>query len=241
MLWQEKKREYSTLNSGWGRLVASEIPLLSLQAVSDWEFFRHILNKGFKKAEEAQGPGGRPPFDYVVRFRVLILQSLYNLSDDAMEYQLNDRRTFQRFVDLDGNDSIPDAKTIWAWREQLVKNNVSRKFFERFWKYLDKADIKANFGSIIDVLFFDKPRQRNTKDENDTIKKGEIPEDWKKPENVDKLRHKDTNTRWTKKNNETHYGYKNHVMVYKNTKFIKKSVVTDALVHDSQAFCEFRW
>jgi len=210
-------------------------PLIKLQAVIDWEFFRPILNKGFKKAEEAQGPGGRPPFDFVVRFRVLILQSLYNLSDDAMEYQLNDRRTFQRFVGLDDNDAIPDAKTIWAWREQLVKNKVSRKLFERFWKYLDKAEIKANSGSIIDASFIDKPRQRNTKDENDTIKKGEIPEEWKKPENAAKLRQKDTDARWTKKNNETHYGYKNHVKVDRKTKLIKKSVVTDASVHDSQA------
>lgn len=210
-------------------------PLQKLEAAIDWEYFRTILNKGFKKAEEPLGPGGRPPFDYVLRFKVLILQSLYNLSDDAMEYQLNDRRTFQRFIGLNDNDAIPDAKTIWAWRELLVKNKVSRKLFERFWKYLDNAEIKANSGSIIDASFIDKPRQRNSKDENDTIKKGEIPEEWLKPENIAKLRQKDTDARWAKKNDETHYGYKDHVKVDRKTKLIKKVVVTDASVHDSQA------
>ncbi len=210
-------------------------PLQKLSAAIDWEYFRPTLNKGFAKDEPARGPGGRPAYDFVLRFKVLILQSLYNLSDDAMEYQLNDRRTFQRFVGLDDKDAIPDAKTIWAWREALIRSKKLRKLFDRFWSYLDKAEIKANSGSIIDASFIDKPRQRNTKDENDTIKKGEVPQEWQKPEKEAMLRQKDTDARWAKKNNETHYGYKNHVKVDRKTKLIKKCVVTDASVHDSQA------
>jgi IS5 family transposase len=213
-------------------------PLQKLEGVIDWELFRGTLKKGFAKDEPPKGPGGRPPFDYVLRFKVLILQSLYNLSDDAMEYQLNDRRTFQRFIGLDDKDAIPDAKTIWAWREQLVRKKMLEKLFTRFWKHLDKAGVDANSGSIIDASFFDKPRQRNTKEENDTIKDGKIPEEWKKPENEAKLRQKDTDARWTKKNDEKHYGYKNHVKVDRKTKLIKKAVVTDASVHDSQALKE---
>jgi len=213
-------------------------PLQKLTDAVDWEYFRTTLNKGFAKDEPAKGPGGRPPFDYVLRFKVLILQSLYNLSDDAMEYQLNDRRTFQRFVGLDDKDAIPDAKTIWAWRETLIRNKKLQKLFDRFWKYLEKAEITANSGSIIDASFVDKPRQRNTKDENDSIKEGEVPEDWKKPENEAMLRQKDTDARWAKKNHETHYGYKNHVKVDRKTKLIKKFVVTDAAVHGSQALAD---
>jgi len=196
------------------------------------------LNKGFAKDTPAKGPGGRPPFDYVLRFKVLILQSLYNLSDDAMEYQLNDRRTFQRFIGLDDQDAIPDAKTIWVWRETLVRSKKLQKLFDRFWRYLDKAEIKAQSGSIVDASFVDKPRQRNTKDENDAIKKDEIPEDWQKPENEAMLREKDTDARWAKKNDETHFGYKNYVKVDRTTKLIKKAVVTDASVHDSQALAD---
>ena len=210
-------------------------PLQKLDDLIDWEMFRPILNKGFAKDEPPKGPGGRPPFDYVLRFKVLVLQSLYNLSDDAMEYQLNDRRTFQRFIGLDDKDAIPDAKTVWAWRELLVRRKKLQKLFDRFWSHLEKSGIAANSGSIIDASFVDKARQRNTKEENDRIKEGKVPEDWQKPENEAKLRQKDTDARWTKKNNEAHYGFKNHVKVDRKTKLIKKAVVTEASVHDSQA------
>jgi IS5 family transposase len=209
-------------------------PLQKLDDLINWEMFRPILTKGFAKDEPPKGPGGRPPFDYVLRFKVLVLQSLYNLSDDAMEYQLNDRRTFQRFIGLDDKDAIPDAKSVWAWRELLVRRKKLHKLFDRFWAHLDKSGIAANSGSIIDASFVDKPRQRNTKEENDSIKEGKVPEDWQKPENEAKLRQKDTDARWTKKNNETHYGFKNHVKVDRNTKLIRKAVVTEASVHDSQ-------
>jgi len=213
-------------------------PLNKLTLGINWERFRPILEKGFKSDEPAKGPGGRPPFDLLLRFKVLILQTLYNFSDDSMEFQLNDRRTFQRFVGLDDKDAVPDAKTIWAWRETLTRKGTIEKLFNKFWKVLDEEGIKANSGSIIDATFVDKPRQRNSKEENDEIKDGGIPEDWKKPENEAKVRQKDIDARWAKKNDETHYGYKNHIKVDKKTKLIKKCVVTAASVHDSQAIAD---
>jgi len=149
-------------------------PLQKLDAAIDWEYFRPTLNKGFAKDEPARGSGGRPPFDFVLRFKVLILQFLYNLSDDAMKYQLNERRTFQRFIGLYDKDAIPDVKTIWAWRKTLIRSKKLQKLFDRFWNYLEKAEINASSGSIIDVSFVDKPRQRNTNDENDIIKKSVV-------------------------------------------------------------------
>jgi IS5 family transposase len=166
---------------------------------------------------------------------VLILQTLYNLSDDAMEYQLNDRRSFQRFVGLEDKDAIPDAKTIWTWREAISKRKKARKLFTRFWTMLERAGIKANSGSIVDASFVDKPRQRNTEKENETIKDGGVPEEWKKPGMEAKLRQKDVDARWARKGDEKHYGYKNHVKVDRKTKLIQETVVTDASVHDSQA------
>jgi IS5 family transposase len=152
-----------------------------------------------------------------------------------MEYQMNDRRTFQRFIGLDDKDPIPDAKTIWAWRETLTKRRKLAKLFRKFWDFLDKAEVKASSGSIIDASFIDKPRQRNSRDENEQIKNGRIPEEWQQPGKEAMLRQKDTDARWTKKNDETHYGYKNHIKVDRKTKLIIKCIVTDASVHDSQA------
>lgn len=210
-------------------------PLQKLTSCIDWERFRVLLTHGFEKDEPAKGPGGRPPYDYVLRFKVLVIQSLYNLSDDAMEFQLNDRRTFQRFIGLDDKDAIPDAKTIWSWREALTQKETFEKLFKKFSRMLEEKEIVANSGSIIDATFVDKPRQRNTREENDDIKNGKIPERWEKPGNEAMLRQKDLDARWTKKNDETHYGYKNHVKVDEKTKLITKGVTTDASVHDSQA------
>ena len=213
-------------------------PLQKLTVGIDWERFRPLLTKGFESNEPAKGPGGRPAYDYVLRFKILLLQSLYNLADDAMEFQLNDRRTFQRFIGLDDKDPIPDAKSIWGWRETLTQKGSMDKLFHKFWKVLDEAGIDASSGSIIDATFVDKPRQRNSHDENDSIKNGKIPEEWQEPENEPMMRQKDVDARWTKKNDETHYGYKNHVKVDKKTKLVKKCAVTDASVHDSQAISD---
>jgi IS5 family transposase len=213
-------------------------PLQKLSKGINWERFRPLLDRGFAKDDPAKGPGGRPPYDNMLRFKVLVLQSLYNLADDAMEFQLNDRRTFQRFIDLDDKDAVPDAKTLWVWRETLTRNGTMEKLFNKFWKVLEEDGIKVNSGSIIDATFVDAPRQRNSHDENDEIKSGKIPEDWQKPDQEAKLRQKDIDARWAKKNDETHYGYKNHIKIDKKTKLIKKCIITDASVHDSQAIAD---
>jgi len=105
-------------------------PLEKLNKVIDWESFRHSLNKVLKK--EAKGPGGRPPYDYVLMFKVLILQRLYGISDAQAEYQIKDRLSFMRFLGLSLCDSIPDEKTIWLFRERLVKTNAIDTLFYRF-------------------------------------------------------------------------------------------------------------
>jgi IS5 family transposase len=165
-------------------------------------------------------------------FKVLILQSLYSLSDDAMEFQINDRLSFKRFLGLQSSDRVPDSKTIWKFRETLIQEGVIEALFHRFNHALDDQSIFANTGQIIDASFVEVPRQRNTRDENKQVKKGEIPEAWKAQPN--KLRQKDRDARWTKKNKMHFYGYKNHIKVDQGTKLISDYMVTDAAVHDSQ-------
>jgi IS5 family transposase len=207
-------------------------PLEKLNKVIDWEAFRHSLNKIFKK--EAKGPGGRPPYDYVLMFKVLILQRLYGISDAQAEYQIKDRLSFMRFLGLSLCDSIPDEKTIWLFRERLVQANTIDTLFYRFTRKLEDKGLITREGSIIDASFVDVPRQRNSKDENDTIKNGEVPEEWKAEGKENMVEQKDLNARWTKKNGETHYGYKNHVKADKDSKLIVKYEVSSAEVHDSQ-------
>ena len=207
-------------------------PLEKLNKIIPWNIFKPIITKALKK--EPKGPGGRPPYDYILMFKILILQRLYHISDAQAEYQIKDRLSFMRFLGITLSEDVPDDKTIWYFREQLVKSNIMESLFKRFLRELEKKNLITREGSIVDATFVDVPKQRNSKDENDSIKSGSIPEEWKKEEHKNKLAQKDVDARWTKKNIETHYGYKDHVKVDKDSKLIVDYTVTGANIHDSQ-------
>jgi transposase, IS5 family len=207
-------------------------PLVILAEKIKWETFRPILKQIRVENPDNIKNAGRKPFDEVMMFRVIILQSLYGLSDDQMEFQLKDRRSFERFVS--GEEAIyqmPDAKTIWLYKERFKEHGIARKVFRKFNHQLDKANLMAKSGQIIDASFVEVPRQRNSRDDNKHIKEeGTHPEQWRE----NKKRQKDVDARWTEKNKQNHFGYKNHVSVDKKRKFIIDYGVTSAEVHDSQ-------
>ena len=101
-----------------------------LVLVVDFEVFRVELEAALSRSDRSRG--GRPPYDPVVMFKVLVLQTLYTLSDDQTEYQLRDRLSFMRFVGLALPDPAPDAKTIWLYREQLARVGAVERLFARF-------------------------------------------------------------------------------------------------------------
>lgn len=193
-----------------------------------WEAFRPVLDAALARKEHDKG--GRPPFDAVLMFKILVLQALYNLSDEQTEYQILDRLSFMRFLGFDLHDKVPDARTIWLFREQLIAAQAVEKLFAQFDGMLNAAGFAASGGQMIDATFVEVPRQRNGRDDNDKIKNGEVPADWSDK----KKAHKDTDARWTKKNNTAFYGYKNHVNADRKHKIIRKYKVTDASVHDSR-------
>jgi len=206
-------------------------PLERLKAGIDFEIFRPLLEKSLYKAPKAKG--GRPPYDYVTMFKILILQRYYNLSDDQIEFQINDRLSFMRFLDLTIADDIPDSKTVWKFTETLTELEIVKTLFKVFEEELIKLNLIVNEGKIIDASFVEAPRQRNKREENAQIKENNtIPEEWKK--NPYKLAQKDIDARWTKKNNISYYGYKNHAKSDSKSKIITEYKVTDASVHDSQ-------
>ena len=213
-------------------LVKHRDPLKRMNAVMQWELFRPILEKCF--AKEAKGPGGRPPFDLVFMFKILIVQRTYNISDADVEFWIKDRLSVQNFLALTLADDVPDEKTIWAFRNTLAKTGVVETLFDTFRDHLREQGLILNQGSILDASFVDVPRQRNSREENATIKTGGIPQDWQSEENASKIAQKDTDARWTKKNGESHFGYKDHVKVDEKSKIITEYTVTDASVHDSQ-------
>jgi len=211
-------------------------PLEKIGKSIEWELFRPVLSSALQK--EAKGPGGRPPWDYVLMFKIMMLQQWNNIADDRTEYLINDRLSYQRFLGLSLGDRVPDAKTLWLFREKLKEADAEKALFELFKGQLESKGLITHAGSIIDATFVDVPRPRNTREENQAIRKGEVPEEWQKPENKAKLEQKDTDARWAKKNGETHCGYKDHVKVDADSKLIVTSVVSDAAEHDSQAMEE---
>jgi transposase len=150
--------------------------LLELNSRIDWESFRTAIERAYQKTDPDKG--GRPSYDKVMMFKILILQRLYELSDDALEFQIFDRWSFMRFLGLTMNDKVPDAKTIWLYRETLTKAGVIEEIFVQLTKTLGKMGLTVSSGKIIDATIMEAPKQRNTSEENKQIKSGETPEDW---------------------------------------------------------------
>jgi transposase, IS5 family len=225
-------------------LSAAGDPLERLATVVDFEVFRGDLDAALPRAERLKG--GRPPYDAVLMFKVLVLQTLYTLSDDQTEYQLKDRLSFMRFVGLALHDPVPDAKTIWLYREQLARVGAVERLFARFDALLRAAGWLAMGGQIVDATIIEAPRPRLTKAEKDTIKAGEVPTEWK-PARCAQI---DRDGRWTiKRGNKpvarpddghqrqveiavAAFGYKNHVGVDRAFGFLRRYTVTHAAAYD---------
>ena len=200
--------------------------------VIDFEMFRPTLEKKLLNTNKKNNAGAKP-FDVLLMFKILILQRYYGLGDKQIEYQIIDRISFKNFLGLETGDKIPDEKTVWAFRESLTNAGLVNDLFNQFKNYLESKELIFNEGQLVDASFTIAPRQRNTREENEKIKNGEGDDLWN--DEPHKKCHKDIDARWTKKNNETFYGYKNHAKVDTKSKFINTYVITDASVHDSQA------
>jgi IS5 family transposase len=183
------------LDDRYAALSKAGDPLVRLKEIVPFETFRYRLEKALNRSDRARG--GRPPYDCVLMFKVLVLQALYNLSDDQAEFQIGDRLSFMRFLDMGLSDKAPDAKTIWLFRELLTQTGAIAKLFAVFDARLKESGYLAMAGQIIDASLVAAPRQRNTEEEKRAIKAGEIPAGWQ--DTPAKLRQKDRDARWTVK------------------------------------------
>ena len=209
-------------------------PLVELKRYIDFELFRPQLSAVFER--EKLSAAGRKPYDVVLMFKILILQRLYKLSDAQAEFQINDRRSFMRFLGLHLGSTVPDFSTVWRFREALTAGQAIKPLFDRFTLTLEQQGVITKVGTIVDASFVEVPRQRNSRAENEQIKRGAVPEPW--AQQAHKLKQKDVDARWTKKNQQSFYGYKNHVRADAESVLITDYVVTDASVHDSQVLGE---
>src|SRR5918998_1668784 len=195
-----------------------------IAALVDFELFRPELERAVPRSDGSRG--GRPAFDHVLMFKVLLLQAMHALSDERCEYLIKDRLSFMRFLGLGLADPVPDANTIWTFREALKRAGAVDALFARFDTMLRSAGYLAMGGQIVDASIVAAPKQRNTEAEKAAIKAGHIPEGW--PEKPAKLRQEDRDARWTAKSSKAKpredgtpridiavpaFGYRNHVPI----------------------------
>ena len=225
-------------------------PLERLDEVVPWGVFRKPLAKALKRSDGSKG--GRPPYPPLMMFKILVLQALYDLSDDQAEYVINDRLSFMRFIGIELGDKVPDAKTIWLFREHLTQARAVDNLFARFDKHLQKNGYLAMGGQIVDATLVAAPKQRNNDDEKRQIKEGkEACEVW--PDQPAKAAQKDTDARWTVKFSKARqqeaksgmaatgkqrdiaiptFGYKDHISIDQRHGLIRTWKVTDAARYD---------
>lgn len=235
------------LSDRYEALSAAGDPLERLSGVVDFEVFRGPLIAALRRS--VRGKGGRPPFDPVLMFKVLVLQALYSLSDEATEFQIKDRFSFQRFLGLGLDDTVPDATTVWLFRERLVQAKAIDKLFARFDAALIDRGYLAMGGQIIDATVVPSPKQRNTEAEKAAIKEGRVPEAWQaRPA---KLRQKDRDARWSVKYSKAKvkegadpkafkpvdlaipmFGYKSHIGIDRAHGLIRTWDASAANAHD---------
>ncbi len=210
----------------------------------DFDVFRADLTKALSYSDGSQG--GRPPFDPVMMFKVLVIQAANNLSDERTEFLISDRLSFMRFLGLGLSDRVPDARTIWLFREKLTKTGAIKPLFDRFDATLRAAGYIAMGGQIVDASLIAAPKQRNTEDEKKDLKEGRVPEQWKaRPA---RLRQKDRDARWTVKFSKAKerpdgtkppvdiaiptFGYQNHIAIDRRFGLIRKWQATDAAAYE---------
>ena len=225
-------------------LSAQGDPLEKLAATVDFEMFRPELAAATARRDPSKG--GRPGFDPVLKFRMLVLQAMHGLSLDQTEYMVRDRLSWMRFCGLGPCDAVPDANTLWDFREALIGADALDALFSRLDRAISEAGYLPMAGQIVDATLIAAPRQRNTEAEKARIKAGETAADiW--PDEPARAAQKDTDARWTVKFSKAKpkedgttpvdiaiptFGYKSHIGIDRRHGIIRKGLTTDAAAHD---------
>lgn len=225
-------------------LSAQGDPLEKLTATVDFEIFRSDLEAALGVRDRSRG--GRPAFDAVLKFRMLVLQAMHGLSLAQTEYLVADRLSWMRFCGLGPGDAVPDANTLWDFREALIAAGALDALFAQLDRAITEAGYLPMAGQILDATLVVAPRQRNTEAEKARIRAGESADEiW--PDKPAKARQKDVDARWTMKFSKAKpaadgkpqvdiavpaFGYKSHISIDRRHGIIRRQKVTDAAAHD---------
>src|ERR1043165_1496707 len=173
----------------------------------------------FTEAEARVGAtyshGGRPACRGGVLLRVLILQHLYGLSDPQAEEQLRDRLSFQKFVQLDAHETVPDETTICRFRQRLIECGLHNDLLVLFNQQLEARGYIVKRTTLVDATLVQSSRKRP---DAQAARTGQAP---------------DADARYTRKYNQSYYGYKAHVSSDAEHQLIRTAVITAANANDA--------
>ena len=221
-------------------------PLETMAQVVDFELFRPALEKALAYGDGARG--GRPPYDPVAMFKVLLLAAQNTVSDARMEFLIRDRLSWLRFLGFDLGAPTPDENTIRLFREKLTRAGAIDALFTAFDRRLRDRGYLPMGGQIVDATLVAAPKQRNTAAEKDAIKAGKTADEiW--PDQPAKAAQKDTDARWTLKFAKARtlpdgrpgidiaipsFGYKSSIAICRRYGFIRRGKVTDGARFDGR-------
>lgn len=155
---------------------------------------------------------GRTPYDALRLFKIMLLQEWFGLSDAVAEEMIYDRKSFQDFLGLVANDSIPDESTIGRFRKALVDKKLDIEFFQEVLRQIEAKGLRVDHGKSVDAMISEVPKGRKKEDGTSS---------------------RDTEASFTKKNNRTYHGYKGHNATDTMGNFILKTHTSTAKDHDS--------
>lgn len=185
------------------------LKLEEMKALLDWNKFLEII-------PEKNSVIGRPPYEKILMVRLLFLQGWYTISDEELEFQVNDRLSFRSFLDFPKN--IPDYSTVWRFREELAESDTLEKIWDELKRQISEKKIEVKEGSIQDASFIvaDPGKQK---------KSGE-------PRGREAQTSRSKDGTWTKKGKKSYFGFKSHIKVQKGSKLITEVATTTAKTHD---------
>jgi len=198
--------------------------LVFMKEIIDWDRFVPMIKSVFNDNETT---GGRPHTDEIVIARTLALQGWYNLSDEELEFQCNDRLSFRNFLGYP--DGIPDFTTIWKIRDRLVKGKRMKKIWKELQRQLDEKGYVAKKGAIQDATFVEADQGRKRIQQEKRAKK-----EGREIEYTEKQKaHMDKDGTFSTKGQVVHFGYKDHIKIDVEHHLIRKIETTTAKDHDN--------
>lgn len=198
----------------------------------DWTKIERIIRKKYKKFFNAVGS---PAYPSLVMFKILLLQTWYDLSDPMAEEYLLNWIPASRFVGLSLASDVPDHSTICRFRNELLELGLYDKLFNEINRQLEEKQILVRKGAIVDATVIESARRPRKVVETESIPEDRKDEDDNQNNggNAPEIHYSDdTDAKWLKKGKNATYGYKAHICVDSEDGFILGGHVTSANVSD---------